>query len=115
MCILLEFSLNDKLKKYSNYTFIALIPKFEDPQRLSDFRPISLVRCMFKVFAGIKFLMGSLLTMKRWVMLKNRKISLFYLKLTFEKTYDCLEWDYLDAMMSNMIHYLFLYYDECNC
>lgn len=36
-----------------NATFIALIPKVESPQSLNDFRPISLVGCMYKVLAKI--------------------------------------------------------------
>jgi len=36
-----------------NSTFIALIPKIDSPQRLNDFRPISLVGCMYKVWAKV--------------------------------------------------------------
>jgi len=37
-----EFYRNVKLTKGLNSTFIALIPKVESPQRVADFRPISL-------------------------------------------------------------------------
>ncbi|CAJ2668643.1 unnamed protein product [Trifolium pratense] len=40
-----EFHRNGKLTKGINSTFIALIPKVDSPQRLNDFRPISLVGC----------------------------------------------------------------------
>lgn len=38
-----QFHRNGKLTKGINYTFIELIPKVDCPQKLSDFRPISLV------------------------------------------------------------------------
>jgi len=44
-----EFHRNGKLSKGINNTFIALIPKVENPQRLNDFRPISMVGCLYKV------------------------------------------------------------------
>lgn len=43
MRFIVEFHRNGKLSKGVNSTFIALIPKVTSPQRLHDFRPISLV------------------------------------------------------------------------
>jgi hypothetical protein len=43
MRFIAEFHRNGKLTKGLNATFIALIPKVDNPQRLNDFRPISLV------------------------------------------------------------------------
>lgn len=37
-----EFHRNGKLSKGINTTFISLIPKVDNPQKLKDFRPISL-------------------------------------------------------------------------
>lgn len=34
-------------------SFICLVPKKNNPQKVSDFRPISLIGCMYKVFAKI--------------------------------------------------------------
>jgi hypothetical protein len=48
-----EFHRNGKLTKGINSTFIALIPKVNSPQRLNDFRPITLVRCLYKVLAKV--------------------------------------------------------------
>jgi len=42
MRFLVEFHHNGKLTKGINSTFIALIPKVLSPQRLNDYRPISL-------------------------------------------------------------------------
>jgi len=48
-----EFHMNGRLTKGINSTFIALIPKVESPQRLNDFRPISLVGSMYKILAKV--------------------------------------------------------------
>jgi len=48
-----DFHRNGKLVKGINSTFIALIPKIASPQRLNDFRPISLVGSLYKVLAKV--------------------------------------------------------------
>jgi len=53
MRFLVEFHRNGKLTKGVNSTFIALIPKVSSPQRLADFRPISLVGCLYKILAKV--------------------------------------------------------------
>lgn len=53
MRFVVEFHRNGKLTKGVNATFISLIPKVDSPQRLNDFRPISLVGCMYKVLAKL--------------------------------------------------------------
>jgi len=42
-----------KVGKRINNTFIALIPKIDSPQRLNDFKPISLVGSMYKILAQV--------------------------------------------------------------
>jgi hypothetical protein len=53
MRFLSEFHRNGKLTKGINSTFIALIPKVDSPQRLNDFRPISLVGSLYKILAKV--------------------------------------------------------------
>lgn len=48
-----EFYHNDKLTKGLNSTFIALIPKVDNPQRMVDFRPISLVSSVYKILSKV--------------------------------------------------------------
>jgi len=48
-----EFHRNGKLARGINTTFIALIPKVDTPQKLNEFRPMSLVGCMYKILAKV--------------------------------------------------------------
>ena len=51
--VLNEFYENGRLSKGVNSSFIALIPKVESPLGLNDFRPISLVGCIYKIIAKV--------------------------------------------------------------
>jgi len=53
MRFLVEFYRNGKLTKGINSTFIALIPKVDNPQQLNDFCPISLVGRLYKILVKI--------------------------------------------------------------
>jgi hypothetical protein len=53
MRFITEFHRNGKLTRCINSTFIALIPKIDNPQKLNDFRPISLVGSMYKILAKV--------------------------------------------------------------
>ncbi|MCI18759.1 cysteine-rich receptor-like protein kinase [Trifolium medium] len=48
-----DFHMNGKLVKGLNNTFIALIPKKDNPANLNDFRPISLVGSIYKVLSKV--------------------------------------------------------------
>lgn len=48
-----EFRENAKLSKMFLSYFLALIPKTKNPQVLGDFRPISLLGCLYKVLAKL--------------------------------------------------------------
>jgi hypothetical protein len=49
-----DFFVHSKLVKGSNFTFITLILNVISPKKLSDYRPISLAGCMYKILS--KFL-----------------------------------------------------------
>ncbi|PNX56231.1 cysteine-rich receptor-like protein kinase, partial [Trifolium pratense] len=62
-----------------NSTFIALIPKTDSPQRLNDFRPISLVGSLYKILAKVlanrlRQVMGSVISEAQTAFVKNRQI-----------------------------------------
>jgi exonuclease III len=121
-----EFHRNGKLTKGVNSTFIALIPKVDSPQRLADFRPISLVGCMYKVLAKVlanrlrhvldfvvsdaqsafvsgKQILDGILIANEVVdeaRCLNKELLLF--KVDFEKAYDSIDLNYLNSVMVNM-------------
>ena len=45
--------MNAVFPKGLNSSFIALIPKIKDLQLISDFRPISLIGCVYKIIAKV--------------------------------------------------------------
>jgi hypothetical protein len=126
MRFLSEFHRNGKLTKGINSTFIALIPKVDCPQRLNDFRPISLVGSLYKILAKVlanrlRLVVGSVISESQTAFVKDRQIldgilianevvdearkskkehPLF--KVDFEKAYDSVDWGYLDAVMAKM-------------
>ncbi|GJT66397.1 RNA-directed DNA polymerase, eukaryota [Tanacetum coccineum] len=103
----------------SNSSFIALIPKVMDAKFVTDFRPISLIGCVYKVITKIlakrlvtvisdlvsdsqsafvanrqildgPFILNELLA---WCKRKKKQAMIF--KVDFAKAYDSVRWDYL--------------------
>jgi len=121
-----EFHRNGRLTKGINATFIALIPKVDSPQRLNDFRPISLVNCMYKVLAKIlanrlRAVIGSVVSDCQSAFVKGKQIldsilianevvddarrlnkEMLLFKVDFEKAYDSVDFIYLDEVMKKM-------------
>ncbi|KAK2440720.1 hypothetical protein QL285_012099 [Trifolium repens] len=121
-----EFHRNGKLTKGLNSTFIALIPKVDSPQRLNDFRPISLVGSLYKILAKLlanrlRMVIESVISETQTAFVKDRQIldgilianevvdearrlkkDLLLFKVDFEKAYDSVDWGYLDAVMGKM-------------
>ena len=121
-----EFHRNGRLAKVINSTFVALIPKIDSPQRLNDFRPISLVGSMYKILAKVLAcrlcsVIGSVVSDTQSAFIKGRQImdgilvaneivdeahrckkELLLFKVDFEKAFDSVDWDYLIDVMSKM-------------
>ncbi|GJW99600.1 RNA-directed DNA polymerase, eukaryota, partial [Tanacetum coccineum] len=110
---------NGTFLKESNSSFIALIPKVMDAKFVTDFRPISLIGCVYKVITKIlanrlatvisdlvsdiqsafvanrqildgPFILNELLA---WCKRKKKQAMIF--KVDFAKAYDSVRWDYL--------------------
>ena len=115
MRFLVEFHKNGKLAKGINSTFIALIPKVDSPHSMNDFRPISLVGCMYKILAKVlanrlRSVIGTVISDAQSAFIKNRQIldgilvanevvddarsrkkELLLFKVDFEKAYDSID------------------------
>jgi hypothetical protein len=123
MRFLVEFHRNGRLTKGINSTFIALIPKVDSPQRLNDFRPISLMGSLYKILSKVlanrlRSIMQSVISDSQSAFIKGRQIldgilvanevvdetrkcnkELLLFKVDFEKAYDSIDWAYLDEVM----------------
>ena len=121
-----EFHQNGRLSRGINSTFIALIPKIDNPQKLNDFRPISLVGSIYKILVKVlanrlRHVIGSVVAKEQSAFVQNREIldgilianevvdeahrlkkELLLIKVDFEKAYDSVDWGYLDAVMERM-------------
>jgi len=109
-----------------NVSFVALIPKRENPMSLHDFRPISLVGCVYKVitkilanriknvlpsiidihqsaFIGGRGLLDNVLVATEVVnFMKRGKKSGVLFNVDFEKAYDSVDWKFLYYMMGRL-------------
>ncbi|GJR57788.1 putative RNA-directed DNA polymerase, eukaryota, reverse transcriptase zinc-binding domain protein [Tanacetum coccineum] len=102
--------------------FIALIPKVLDPKVVSDFRPISLIGCQYKIIGKllanlVSLLIGECVNSEQSAFIKGsnildgplilnevmeryweRKSRLMIFKVDFEKAYDSLRWEFFDLV-----------------
>nr|GEU97174.1 RNA-directed DNA polymerase, eukaryota [Tanacetum cinerariifolium] len=103
-----------------NSSFIVLIPKVPGANMVKDFRPISLIGCLYKIIAKIIAnrlvrVMGDIVNevqsafiadrqildspfilneVMHWCKVKKKQMLIF--KVDFEKAYDSVRWDFLD-------------------
>ncbi|GKU94307.1 hypothetical protein SLEP1_g7822 [Rubroshorea leprosula] len=118
-----DFWANERLVKGSNSSFIVLILKKDSPQSLGDFRPISLVGCLYKIISKVlanrlRKVMLSIISQNQSAFIgrrhivdgivianeviheaKKRKRPTLIFKVDFEKAYDSVNWNFLDVIM----------------
>ena len=121
-----EFYINGSFPKGSNASILALIPKIKDPQSLNDYRPISLIGCVYKIVAEIlakrlALVLSHLIDERQTAFMKGRHIlhgvmianeviaeaklrkkPCIVFKVDFEKAYDSVSWGFLDYMLMRM-------------
>jgi hypothetical protein len=103
--------------------FLALIPKVNSPETLGDFRPISLLGCIYKLIAKVLTarlakVVGSVVSSTQSAFIKGRQLvdgvlvlnevvdfakktgkDCLLLKVDFQKAYDSVDWGFLMYML----------------
>ncbi|CAJ2628008.1 unnamed protein product [Trifolium pratense] len=126
MNFLHEFHRYATLPKAITASFLTLLPKKDHPQALSNYRPICLVGCLYKIVskvlaARLKKVLGNLISECQSAFLPNRQIldgvlvvnklidlakrrkdNCLLLKVDFERAYDTVNWSFLEYMMRRM-------------
>ncbi|GKE61331.1 putative RNA-directed DNA polymerase, eukaryota, reverse transcriptase zinc-binding domain protein [Tanacetum coccineum] len=121
-----EFFLSGTFPKGCNSSFIALIPKVPNAKFVSDFRPISLIGCQYKIIGKIlanrlSTMIGSCVSSEQTAFIKGRSIldgplilneviawyrkrkqKLMVFKVDFEKAFDSIRRDFLDLDMAKL-------------
>ena len=123
---ILFFHSSGFLLRGCNASFITLVPKKANPSELNEFRPISLVCCIYKILSKVlanrlrkvlpsvidvnqsaflegRGLLDSVLVANETVdFLKKEKKSGLMVKVDFEKAYDSVNWKFLFYMMGRL-------------
>ena len=121
-----EFYVNGIFLKGCNASFIALIPKVSDPQGLSDYKPISLIGCVYKIVSKLlakrlKKAMSSIIDGRQSTFIEGRHLlhgvlvanevvekakrkqkHCLVFKVDYEKAYDSVSWNFLFYMIRRM-------------
>ena len=126
LCFLDEFHANGVFPRDCNASFLALIPKVLYPHTLNDYRPISLIGCMYKIVAKllakrVKVVMPFIINETQSAFIEGRHLlhsalianevideakrsnkSCLVFKVDYEKAYDSVSWNFLMYMMWRM-------------
>ncbi|MCH79641.1 LINE-1 reverse transcriptase like, partial [Trifolium medium] len=118
-----QFHGNASLPRSFLSYFVALIPKVSSPFGLSDFRPISLLGCLYKLVSKVLAVrlgkvMNSLISSTQSAFIKGRNLvdgvvvinevldvakktgkEVLVFKVDFEKAYDSVDWGFLEYML----------------
>jgi hypothetical protein len=103
--------------------FVTLIPKVSSPSSLSEFRPISLLGCLYKIIAKVLAkrlakVMDNIISTNQCAFIKGRNLvdgvlvvnevvdwvkkakkECIIFKVDFEKAYDSVDWGFLKYML----------------
>jgi len=126
MAAVKDFSVSGHWPRGTNASFLCLIPKVENPQRLDEFRPISLVGCMYKIISkalslrlkkviskvidvrqsafleGMRLLDSVLVANEVIEEYKRKRKSCVFFKVDYEKAYDSVSWEFIYYMLKRL-------------
>lgn len=118
-----DFHSHGKLVRGLNSSFITLIPKIPSPQKIDDYRPISLIGGLYKIVAkvlaerlsrvidlviadnqiafikGRQIMDGILILNEALDEAKKLKKPRLFFKVDFAKAFDSVNWRYLDHIL----------------
>ncbi|GJT94145.1 RNA-directed DNA polymerase, eukaryota [Tanacetum coccineum] len=121
-----QFETFGQLVKGCNASFISLVPKVQDPIEMCNYRPISLIGCVYKVIVKVlatrlskvmpkiissnqttfiscrQILDGVLIANEIFNYAKKVGMNLLLFKVDFEKAFDCVNWKFLLDIMMQM-------------
>eukprot|EP00253_Pinus_taeda_P015318 PITA_15318 len=121
-----ESRMKGEIYKPFNSTFIALIPKKDDPESFEDFRPISLCNCIYKIIAKVIAnrlvpILSRNISMEQFGFLDGRQIHEaigvaqevlhnikqkkkkgVVLKIDLSKAYDRINWLYIRLLLTHL-------------
>ncbi|GKD67284.1 RNA-directed DNA polymerase, eukaryota [Tanacetum coccineum] len=99
------FFVSGTLPRGCNSSFIALIPKVTDAKFVIDFRPISLIRSVYK---DRQILDGPFILNEALAWCKRKKSQALIFKVDFAKAYDSVRWDFLLDILQAYVEFLIL-------
>ena len=126
MKFLSDFHNSDDFDRCINSSFLTLIPKCSNPSNLYEYRPISLVGCVYKILSKVlvnrlRLVVDEVVGANQFAFVKGRQIlycslvangvidgirrngsSDLLLKVDFEKAYDSVDWFFLDFVLEKM-------------
>jgi hypothetical protein len=118
-----QFHANEVVPKSLLAYFVALIPTINSPLELKDFRPISLLGCLYNLLSKVlakrlATVMDTIISSSQSAFIKGRNLvdgvlvvnelvdfakktkkECLILKVDFEKAYDSVDWGFLEYML----------------
>eukprot|EP01018_Ginkgo_biloba_P010531 Gb_16175 [translate_table: standard] len=95
-----ESRVHGKVLASFNATFIALIPKGDNPSSFEEYKPISFYNCIYKIVSkGTQIHEAIGVAQEDLHSIKTRRLKVMVAKIDLSKAYDGVKWLYLRMML----------------